>query len=123
MSFEYAAKRKASFKVEMLSEAVVTTQDPGWHEHNAGLAEGMKLFLEREGPFYIGQILDMIATRDIVVSTRRGFESPEPSISVVTSVCPWLNSFQKKWPPTQRNRWCHFQSYQHQRRRHRMLLA
>jgi hypothetical protein len=102
MSFEYAAKRKGFIQSEMLSEAVGDDADPGWHEHNAGLAEGMKLFLEREGPFYIGQILDMIATRDYSrLHTAWVRVTRTLPISVVTSVCPWLNSFQKKWPPTQ----------------------
>lgn len=86
----------------MLAEAVGDDADTEWHDYNAGLAKGMKLFLEREGPFYLGQILHIIAARDYSRLHTAWVRVPRTlPISVVTSVCPWLNNYQEKWSPTQ----------------------
>jgi hypothetical protein len=101
ISFEYAAKRKAFIQLRMFAEAMGDDADPQWHEYNAAFTEGIKLFLEREGPFLLSQIFDVISKSnyDLLHTAWVRVHQTLP-ISVITSICPWLNDYQDKWSPT-----------------------
>jgi hypothetical protein len=102
ISMEYAAKRKGVIQREMLADAIGNAVDSQWQEHNATLTKGMKLFLEREGPFYLGRILDIISSKDYGDLHIAWVRVPQTlPISVTTSVCPWLDDYYNKWSLTQ----------------------
>jgi hypothetical protein len=58
------------------------------------------LFLDREGPFYLGQIFDIIKKEDYRCFHTSWARVPQKlPISITTSICPWLNDYPAKWSP------------------------
>jgi hypothetical protein len=55
-------------------------------------------YLDREGPFFLGQIFDIITKKDYKRFHISWVRFPQTlPISVTTSVCPWLNDYYTKW--------------------------
>ena len=101
ISSEYAAKRKAVIHLDMFANTVGSDADPHWHEFYTVFTQGMKLFLLREGPFYLAQIFDIISMKDYGRLHTSWFRvAGTLPLSVTTSVCPWLNDYHEKWSPT-----------------------
>jgi hypothetical protein len=96
MSFEYATKRKAAFQLDKILKIVGKDENPNWEGSNTWL-QGVKLFLDREGPFLLDQIFDTIIKKDYnsLHTSWVRFTQTLP-ISVTTSVCPWLNDYYAK---------------------------
>jgi len=97
-SFEYATKRKAAIQLDMLKNIVEKDLSPNWQEEGGAWLQGIKLFLDREGPFFLGQIFDIITKKDYKRLHISWVRVPQTlPISVTTSVCPWLNDYYTEW--------------------------
>jgi hypothetical protein len=98
ISLEYSVKRQVSLLMAMFAKAVEGDSVPQWQEFISEWLQGVNLFLEREGPFFLGQIFDLITKKEyskLHTSWRRlPIKLP---ISLSTGVCPWLNEYYDKW--------------------------
>ncbi len=98
ISLEYAVKRKMSLQMAMFAKAVESDADPRWQEFNSTWLQGINLFLEREGPFILGQIFDIITKNEYNRLHTSWIRLPKIlPISLSTCVCPWLNEYYEKW--------------------------
>jgi hypothetical protein len=101
MSFEYAAKRKAAFQLDKILKIVGKDANANRQGSIAWL-QGVKLFLDREGPFFLGQIFDIMSKKNYnLLHTSWVRIAQTLPISLTTSVCPWLNNYHAKWSPAQ----------------------
>ena len=98
ISQEYAAKRQASFFFRELPARMGPLLHPAHREHIHAWALGVDLFLNREGPFYLKSIFDMICKSHYdhlqVVWTRLDHTL---GASTCTGFCPWLDDHERKW--------------------------
>jgi hypothetical protein len=100
VSFEFATKREAAIKLKMLTDILGKDINPDWQEEGSGWLQGIELFLEREGPFYLDQIFDIIKKEDYKCFHTSWVRVPQKlPISITTSLCPWLNDYHDKWSP------------------------
>ena len=100
ISFEFATKRRANIQLDMLTDILGKDANPNWQEEGSAWLQGVKLFLNREGPFFLSQIFDIITKKDYKRFHTSWVRVPQTlPISVTTSVCPWLNDYYTKWSP------------------------
>ncbi len=98
MSFEYAAKRKAAIQLNTLMDNIGEDANVNWQEEGNAWLQGVKLFLDREGPFLMSQIFDIMTKSDYERLHTSWVRVPQTlPISVTTCVCPWLNDYHTKW--------------------------
>jgi hypothetical protein len=98
ISYEHASKRKALLYGNELLNEVSTSAQPEEGEYFRNWLSGVKLYLDRESPFYFQRIFDIICNLayDQVKTLWITVDHILP-ISTSTVFCPWMDAYEEKW--------------------------
>ncbi len=98
ISYEHACKRKALLCGNKLLKEVSASAPPEEYEFFQNWLSGVKLYLDRESPFYFQRIFNIICNSayDQVKTLWVTVDHILP-ISTSTVFCPWMDAYEERW--------------------------